>query len=47
MDTAIYEARRQGCKRIELDSAFHRAQAHALYEDLGFEKRAFLFSKVL
>jgi GNAT superfamily N-acetyltransferase len=35
------------CKRIELDSAFHRKQAHRFYEKNGFERRAFLFSKIL
>jgi len=40
-------AREHKCKRIELDSAFHRLDAHRLYERVGFEKRAFLFSKVL
>lgn len=34
-----------GCKRIELDSGFHREQAHKMYEHIGFNKRAFLFSK--
>ena len=38
-------ARQMGCRRIELDSAFHRTQAHAFYERLGYTKRAFLFSK--
>jgi len=33
------------CKRLELDSAFHRAEAHKFYEKLGFEKRAYLFTK--
>lgn len=35
------------CKRIELDSAFHRKEAHKFYESLGFENRAYLFSKDL
>ncbi len=35
------------CKRIELDSAFHREDAHRFYEKLGFENRAYLFSKKL
>ena len=34
-----------GCKRIELDSAFHRRAAHRFYESAGYENRAFLFSK--
>jgi ribosomal protein S18 acetylase RimI-like enzyme len=33
------------CKRLELDSAFHRTNAHKFYEKLGFEKRAWLFTK--
>ncbi len=36
-----------GCTRVELDSAFHRKQAHGFYDRLGFENRAYLFSKVL
>lgn len=35
------------CKRIELDSAFHRTSAHKFYEKMGYENRAYLFSKVL
>jgi ribosomal protein S18 acetylase RimI-like enzyme len=42
----LYDAaRRQECKKIELDSAFHRIEAHAFYEKLGFEKRAYTFSR--
>ena len=40
-------ARERGCRGMELDSAFHRLGAHAFYEELGFEKRAYLFSKRL
>ncbi|RIX53667.1 GNAT family N-acetyltransferase [Paenibacillus nanensis] len=40
-------AKEKGCKRIELDSGFHRERAHQVYEHLGFHKRAFLFSKEL
>lgn len=40
-------ARKNGCKRIELDSAFHRQKAHDFYESLGFENRAYKFSKKL
>lgn len=43
----IAEAREKGCRRIELDSAFHRKEAHGFYERFGFESRAFLFSKEL
>lgn len=38
-------AKSHGCKRLELDSAFHRVLAHEFYERLGFEKRAYLFSR--
>ena len=40
-------ARQRGCRRLELDSALHREAAHRLYERLGFENRAYLFSKRL
>lgn len=33
------------CGKIELDSAFHRVEAHAFYEKNGFTKRAYLYSK--
>ncbi len=38
-------AKENHCKRIELDSAFHRKGAHQFYESLGYLNRAFLFSK--
>lgn len=38
-------ARTRGCKRIELESAFHRIDAHAFYEKMGFEKRAYFYSR--
>ena len=38
-------ARNCNCKRLELDSAFHRTIAHNFYEGIGFEKRAYLFTK--
>jgi glucosamine-phosphate N-acetyltransferase len=40
-------AREWDCSRLELESSFHRVQAHKLYEEIGFEKRAYLFSKLL
>ena len=40
-------ARENGCKRIELDSAFHRKEAHRFYENAGYENRAYLFPKVI
>ena len=39
------KAKLRGCKKIELDSGFPRETAHKFYEKIGFEKRAFLFSK--
>lgn len=44
MKEAIAMAKRQGLKRVELDSGFPREKAHKFYEKLGFEKRAYLFS---
>lgn len=38
-------AKSHECKRLELDSAFHRKIAHEFYERSGFEKRACLFSR--
>jgi GNAT superfamily N-acetyltransferase len=38
-------ARSKGCRRIELDSALRREEAHRFYERHGFKNRAFLFSK--
>ena len=39
--------RKQGCKLIELDSAYSREYAHKFYEFNGYTNRAALFSKVL
>ncbi len=47
LGTIVDMARQRGCRRIELDSAFHREEAHRFYEKAGFEKRAYLFSKEL
>ncbi len=47
VERAVEIARQRGCRRVELDSGFHRTAAHQFYERRGFEKRAFLFSKVL
>ncbi len=47
INEAIAQAKRQGLKRVELDSGFPREKAHAFYERLGFEKRAYLFSYIL
>ena len=40
-------AKQHHCKRIELDTAFHRTKAHNFYSMLDFENRAYLFSKAL
>lgn len=40
-------AKDNDCKLLELDSAFHRKEAHIFYEKNGFENRAFIFSKSL
>lgn len=47
LDHLVGLAQARGCRRIELDSAFHRVDAHRLYERVGMEKRAYLFSRVL
>lgn len=47
MDHITKIATGQNCKWIELDSSFHREEAHAFYTSLGFEKRAYWFSKKL
>lgn len=43
----IDTARRKGCYRIELTSAFYRKDSHRFYERHGFASRAYVFSKVL
>ncbi len=40
-------AQENSCKKIELDSAFQRKNAHSFYESIGYENRAYLFSKTL
>ncbi len=40
-------AKQRGCRRLELDSAFHRTEAHEFYERQGFSKRVYLLSKDL
>lgn len=47
LKAATDAAKEKGCKRIEMDSAFQRKEAHQFYEKSGFEKRAYLFSKKL
>lgn len=44
---AFDKAKLRGCKKIELDSGFPREKAHKFYEKIGFEKRAYLFSRDL
>ncbi|MGA2350468.1 MAG: GNAT family N-acetyltransferase [Terracidiphilus sp.] len=45
LGSTIAVAKEAGCSRVELDSAFHRSEAHKFYERQGFENRAYLFSK--
>lgn len=47
LQAAMKIAENRGCKRLELDSALHRTDAHRFYEQRGFENRAFLFSAKL
>jgi glucosamine-phosphate N-acetyltransferase len=47
LEAAIAAAKKKECKRIELDSAFFREDAHKFYEREGFTKRAYLFSKII
>jgi len=47
LEAIIAYAVERSCTRVELDTAFHRTEAHAFYERQGFENRAYLFSKLL
>ena len=47
LEKAFDIAKLNKCKKIELDSGFPRVEAHKFYEQIGFEKRAYLFSKDL
>lgn len=47
MDRITEIAVGKNCRRLELESSFHREAAHAFYKELGFEQRAYLFSKEL
>jgi glucosamine-phosphate N-acetyltransferase len=40
-------ARDRGCTYVELDSAFHRKDAHEFYEALGYERLGIMFGKRL
>jgi GNAT superfamily N-acetyltransferase len=41
------EAKRHGCRRLDLSSGDWRSEAHAFYEALGFERSALAFRKRL
>jgi GNAT superfamily N-acetyltransferase len=47
LDHLVSWAREQGCRRIELNSSFHRKDAHTFYEHRGFKSGAFFYSKSL
>ncbi len=47
LEQLVIVARQRHCRRVELDSAFHRQQAHEFYQRQGFESRALLFSRAL
>jgi GNAT superfamily N-acetyltransferase len=47
MAALVEVARRGGCRRIALDSAFHRTEAHLFYKSIGFENHGYLFSMML
>src|SRR5512133_2121934 len=47
LEELVAAARQWRCRRVELDSAFHRRQAHEFYQRHGFEGRAVLFSRAL
>jgi ribosomal protein S18 acetylase RimI-like enzyme len=44
LDACVEEARRRGCHRLVLESGHHRAQAHRLYEQYGFQHYARAYS---
>jgi glucosamine-phosphate N-acetyltransferase len=43
LQQAVELAKEAGCRKVELDSAFHREEAHKFYERQGFESRGFIF----
>lgn len=47
MDKLIEIAKEKDCRKIELESAFHRKKAHEIYEKNNFINRAYVFSKDL
>lgn len=47
LEELLAKARERGCRRVQVDSAFHREGAHRFYEQHGFEKNAVKFGKCL
>lgn len=47
IDDIVAISSSEKCKAIELDSAFFRKSAHSFYTNLGFDKRGYVFSKLL
>ncbi|MGE5456930.1 MAG: GNAT family N-acetyltransferase [Methanococcaceae archaeon] len=47
LEAAIAAAKSRGCKRIGLNSAFFRKEAHEFYLNRGLIKSAYFFSKEL
>lgn len=45
LDEIQETARSMDCAKIELESVFHRHEAHEFYEKMKFEKRAYFFSR--
>lgn len=45
VERCIQIAKENECAKIELESGFHRTEAHKFYENIGFDKRAYFFSK--
>ncbi|RJP31038.1 MAG: GNAT family N-acetyltransferase [Actinobacteria bacterium] len=45
LERALELAKEDGCRRVELDSAFHREDAHRFYESHGFEGVCQLFGR--
>lgn len=44
LNKAIDIAQKRNCKKVELESSFHRESAHTFYESNGFKKRAYYFT---
>jgi GNAT superfamily N-acetyltransferase len=47
LDHLVSWAREHGCRRIELNTAFHRKDSHTFYERRGFKSGAYFYSKSL